>query len=256
MQSATQSAADPVHRGSLVLDHGALHAWLVDLDAPSAAAAVRLDAAERARAASYLRPQDGARFAGSHAALRLVLAQYVGSEPGDLEFRVGPHGQPRLAADEVRFSLARSGGLALIAVSRGLVGADLERVAARPGLADVAVARFPAREAAYVAAGCCGSPTRSFYRHWTAKEAYLKAIGLGLAGLRDTELVCGARPVIWFAGRPVGGWPLSVASTASGCVASIIGELAVTSWRWLSFGRPLLLERPAGSHRWPTRARS
>jgi 4'-phosphopantetheinyl transferase len=249
MQSATQGAANPVHRGSLALDHGALHAWLVDLDAPGADTAARLDAAERGRAASLVRPQDGARFAASHAALRLVLARYVGGGPDDLEFRVGPHGQPRLAADEVRFSLARSGGLALIAVSRGPVGADLERVAARPGLADVALARFPAREAARVAVGCCGSPTRSFYRHWTAKEAYLKAIGLGLAGLRDTELVCGARPVIWYTGRPVDGWPVSMASTGSGYVASIIGEPAVTSWRWLSSGRALPLERLAGSHR-------
>jgi 4'-phosphopantetheinyl transferase len=248
MQSATQSVASPVHRGRLALGHGALHAWLVDLDAPGAAAAARLDAAERGRAASFVRPQDGARFAASHAALRLVLAHYVGGKADDLEFRVGPHGRSRLAADEVRFSLARSGGLALIAVSCGPVGADLERVAARSGLADVVAARFPAREAARVAAGCCGSPTRSFYRHWTAKEAYLKAIGLGLAGLRDTELVCGARPVIWFAGRPVGGWPLSVASTASGYVASIVGESAVTSWRSLSSGLPPPPERSAGSH--------
>jgi 4'-phosphopantetheinyl transferase len=238
-----------VHRVGLALGHGELHAWLVDLDAPNAATAAGLDAAERDRAASFVRPQDGARFAASHAALRLVLAHYVGGDPDDLEFRVGPHGQPRLAADEVRFSLARSGRLALIAVSRGPVGADLERVAARSGLADVTAARFPAREAACVAAGCCGSPTRSFYRHWIAKEAYLKATGLGLAGLRDTELVCGARPVIWFAGRPVAGWPLSVASTTSGYVASIIGERAATSWRWLSSGRPLPPERPAGSHR-------
>jgi 4'-phosphopantetheinyl transferase len=178
-----------------------------------------------------------------------VLARYLGGEPDDLEFRVGLHGQPRLAADEVRFSLARSGRLALVAVSRGPVGADLERVAARPGLADVAAARFGAREAACIAVGCCGSPTQSFYRHWTAKEAYLKAIGLGLAGLRDTELVCGARPVIWFAGKPAEGWPLSVASVASGYVASIIGEPSVTSWRWLSSGRPLPPQRPAGSHR-------
>lgn len=239
MQSATQSVANPEHRGSLALGHGVLHAWLIDLDAPGAATAARLDPAERARATSFLRPQDGARFAASHTALRLVLARYVAGEPDDLEFRVGPHGQPRLAADGPRFSLARSGGLALIAVSRGPVGADLERVAPRSGLASVAAARFATREAAGVAAGCCGSPTRSFYRHWTAKEAYLKAIGLGLAGLRDTELVCGAQPVIWFAGTPVSGWPLSVASTASGYVASIIGEPSVTSWRWFSSGRAL-----------------
>jgi hypothetical protein len=42
---------------------------------------------------------------------------------------------------------------------------------------------------------------------------------------------------------------LSVASVASGYVASIIGEPSVLSWRWLSSGRPLAPEGPAGSHR-------
>ncbi len=211
--------------------------------------AARLDPADRARAASFVRPQDGARFAASHAALRLLLARYLGGEPDDPEFRAGPHGQPRLAADEVQFSLARSGSLALIAVSHAPVGADLERVTARPGLGDVAAARFAAREAAGIAAGCCGSPTLSFYRHWTAKEAYLKAIGLGLAGLRDTELVCGARPAIWFAGRPIDGWPLFVASVAPRYVVSIVGRSSVTSWCWLSSGQSLPPIRPAGPHR-------
>ncbi len=249
MQPASQNAARPARRGGVALGHGARHVWLVDLDAPGAATAARLDPAERARAASFTRPQDGTRFAASHAALRLVLARYLDRGPDDLEFRAGSHGKPRLAADELQFSLARSGGLAVIAVSHGPVGADLERVAARPGLADVARARFAAREAADIAAGCCGSPTLSFYRHWTAKEAYLKAIGLGLAGLRDTEFVCGARPGIWFAGEPVGAWPLCVASVGPGHVAAIIGERSVTGWRWLSSGRPLPQQRPAGWHR-------
>ncbi len=235
---------------------GALHAWLIDLDTPGPAPRAVLDAAERTLAASFVRPQDGARYAASRAALRLVLARYLGVEPGGVEFRVGPHGQPLLAADQVRFSLARSGGLALVAVSCEAVGADLERVVARPGIADVAAGRFAAREAARIADGCCGSPVVSFYRHWTAKEAYLKAIGRGLAGLRDAELVCGARSTIWSAGSPVGGWSVSASSVAAGYVAAIVARPSVISWRWLSSGRPELPGRPAGSCRPLTRARS
>jgi 4'-phosphopantetheinyl transferase len=245
---ATVSAVSPVPQGSLALGDGAVHAWLVDLDAAGADRAVRLDAAERDRAASFVRPEDAARFAASRGVLRQVLACYLGGEPDDMDFAVGPHGQPQLAAHDVQFSQARSGGLALIAVSRAQVGADLERVAARPGLDDLAAARFAAREATCIADGCCGSPTLSFYRHWTAKEAYLKAIGLGLAGLSDTELVCGVRPAIWFAGRPVGR-PISVATVGSRYVASIVGRSPVTSWRWFSSGRSLPSIRPAGSCR-------
>jgi len=223
-----------------------VHAWLVDLDTPGAVDLACLDAAERARAASYLRAQDGARFATSRAALRQVLTRYLGGEPGRLVIRSGPRGRPRLAGDGLRFSLTRSGGLALVAVALEPVGADLEQLQPRLGLADVAAARFAGREAACIAAGCGGSSERSFYRHWTAKEAYLKATGLGLAGLRDTELVCGSSPAIWFAGRPGAGWSLSAAQVGPQHLAAIVGWHAVTSWHWLSPGRPATPSPPAG----------
>ncbi len=242
---------DSRHRAKIAIPRGAVHAWLVDLDSVAsspAASAAGLDATEQARAASYVRPQDGARFSASRAVLRLILARYLGCAPGRLEFLVGPSGQPWLAGHEIRFSLARSGGLALVAVSSGPVGADLERLEPRRGLADVAAARFTAPEAACIAAGCAArtSPTRSFYRHWTAKEAYLKAIGIGLAGLREAELVCGPRPAIWLAGRPVAGWPVEIADVAPGYLAAITGPYRRTTWRWLRLGRLAGGVRPAG----------
>jgi 4'-phosphopantetheinyl transferase len=250
MQPVRQSAAKVAHRGAVALDAGpldanALDAWLVDLDAPVAAGAAGLDAAERARAASFVRSQDGARFAASRAALRLVLARYLGGEPADLEFLTCPDGRPTIAGDPVRFSLARSGRMALVAVSRWPAGADLERIEPRPWLADLVTARFPAREAGSIARGCCGPPTLSFYRHWTAKEAFLKAVGLGLAGLRDVELMCGTQPGICVAGQSVDGWSLSAASPITGYVATVVGRTPVTSWRWLSTGRPAIPARPA-----------
>jgi 4'-phosphopantetheinyl transferase len=246
MQPVAQSTASAGHRAALALGPVTVHAWTVDLDELGAAAAGLLDAAERARAASFVRAQDGARFAASRAAVRLVLARYVGGEPGDLEFLAPAHGQPRLADDRVRFSLTRSDGTALIAVSRQPVGADLERVEPRPGLADLVAARFTAREAALITAGCCGPPPLSFYRHWTAKEAYLKAVGVGMTGLRDVELVCGAQPAIVVACRPVSDWSLSVASPKAGYAAAIVGRTPLTSWRSVSAGGP---ETPAGPER-------
>jgi 4'-phosphopantetheinyl transferase len=246
MQSVTPSVTVAPHKGAVAAGGRGLTAWLIDLDAPGAGTSAALDVAERARAASFVRPQDGARFAASRAALRRILARYLAIEPHDVTFRVGPQGRPEIAGDDVRFSLARSGGLALIAVSREPVGADLERIQPRPGLADLAAARFPAREAARVAAGCCGAPPLSFYRHWVAKEAYLKAVGLGLAGLRDAELVCGARPTILFAGLPAVTWPVSVSGVPAGYIAALAGRIPATSWRWLRTDRPVTPARPAG----------
>lgn len=213
---------------------GEVHAWLVDLDAPGHGFDAVLDPAERRRAAAYLRGVDGRRFAASRAALRILLSSYLPGTPAHLPIRTAPGGGLDLAGSEVRVSLSRSAGIALIAVSRGRVGADIAAVVPRPGLADLVAARFGKQEAACVAACGGGSALRGFYRHWTAKEAYLKAVGTTLAaGLRTTELVCGKRPQIWSAGTPAIGWKLSWIDVVPAHVAAIMAAGPVTRCGWL-----------------------
>jgi 4'-phosphopantetheinyl transferase len=161
----------------------------------------------------------------------MILAGYLGCEPGRLRFDAGGRGQPRAAGHSLQFSLSRSGGSALVAVSPEPVGADLELLRPRAGLADLIAARYAAAEAACVAAGCAGSPVRSFYRHWVAKEAYLKATGRGLAALRDTQLACGPAPVIRFRGTPEPDWKVSMPEALPRCVAAVVAVRPVTSWR-------------------------
>lgn len=202
------------------LRHGEVHAWLVDLDASADDSSALLDAVERDRAASYLSPLDGSRFAASRAVLRRILGRYLGTDPAGLRFDTGPGGRPVLDGKHgqsdkhgqsskhgpsgqdvarLQFSLSRSAGIALVAVSAGQVGTDVEAIVPRDGLSDLAAARFGPAEAACVArGGCTGSPLRSFYRHWTAREAWLKAIGVGLAALPDVEFDCGPGPVVRF----------------------------------------------------------
>lgn len=230
MDPVTVFAPDP---GTITIGPGEVDAWLVDLGGWPAGRMV-LAASERDRAASYLRRQDGTRFAASRAAVRVILAGYLGCEPVRLRFVASGRGQPRLAGHSLQFSLSRSGGVALLAVAPDPVGADLELVRPRAGLADLVAARFAAPEAACVAAGCAGSPGRGFYRHWVAKEAYLKATGRGLAALRDTELVCCQTPVIRYQGTPEPGWRVSVTEASPGYVAAIVASRLVTTWRRLA----------------------
>lgn len=212
---------------------GEVHAWLIDLDAPVRAARL-LDPAERDRATSYLLPRDGARFAASRAWLRMITSRYLDADPAGLRFATGSDGRPALAGDHaalLHFSLSRSAHAALVAVSNSPVGADIEVVSARAGLADLVVCRFGPAEARCIADGCSGSPLRGFYRHWTAKEAYLKATGAGLAGLRATELTCGASPAVRFGGQPAAGWTISLIKAAPDCAAAIVGGGPVSSCR-------------------------
>jgi 4'-phosphopantetheinyl transferase len=215
--------------GTITISPGDVHAWLVELDGWPAGRMV-LAAGERDRAVSYLRPLDGARFAASRAAVRVILAGYLGCEPERLWLGPGSRCHPSLGGHGLQFSLSRSGGSALLAVAPDAVGADLELVQPRAGLPDLVAARFGAVEAACLAEGCAGSPTRGFYRHWVAKEAYLKVTGRGLAHLRDTELACDPAPIIRFRGTPEPGWKVAITETSPGCVAAIVAARPVTTW--------------------------
>jgi 4'-phosphopantetheinyl transferase len=210
-----------------------VHVWLVDLDCPPDGAADTIGPADAARAAGYVSPRDGARFAAGRAWLRVILGRYLDLDPGGLEFETAQGGRPRLAgknAPTIHFSLSRSTDRGLVAVSCSPVGADIELTRARAGLADLVASGFGAAEARCIAQGCGGSPVRGFYRHWTAKEAYLKATGRGLADLRTTELSCGPRPVMRVGGERAT-WTVSLLDAGPDYAAAIVGRGPVSRYQ-------------------------
>src|SRR5437016_1061664 len=98
-----QSASPPLHRP---LGPAELHVWTVAIGGPArpenacspdARRPEICSADERARAARFVRPQDGAAFLAARGALRVVLARYVGAAPGTLVFATGEWGKPALA---------------------------------------------------------------------------------------------------------------------------------------------------------------
>jgi 4'-phosphopantetheinyl transferase len=153
--------------------------WSVRLGGPPPDGAwAALSDAERDRA-RRMRPSAGRHdFVLSHYATREILARYTATAPAALEFRLGTRGKPR-AAGPVEFSLSHTDGLALIAVSAADVGVDVEMIRETP-LADGLISRcLTAAEQAAVAGA--DDRTTAFLRHWTAKESYLKGLGIGLA---------------------------------------------------------------------------
>ena len=66
--------------------------------------------------------KDRDSYTVAHAALRLLLGEYLGVEPFGLEFVHGAHGKPSLAGDSaavrnLRFNLSHSHEIALLCVS-------------------------------------------------------------------------------------------------------------------------------------------
>ena len=155
-----------------------LHCWQADLTQPLDESC--LSAAERARQARLRTPLLQRTYGRAHAFARQVLAGYAGVAPAHLAFGTDAHGKPTLAGGP-HFNLAYRAGRALLALSdAGPVGADVE--ATQP-LADAgALVRqlFSMNEQAALAAVGPASWWPLFYRLWTRKEAYAKALGLGL----------------------------------------------------------------------------
>jgi 4'-phosphopantetheinyl transferase len=112
-----------------------------------------------------------------------VLALYLGEDPGAIELVRGEHGKPRLAAgpERLAFNLSHSGGLALVAVTRGReVGVDVEREKPERDLLALAERALSPEDAAAVRDVGEAERTRLFYALWARHEARLKCLGVGL----------------------------------------------------------------------------
>ena len=130
------------------------------------------------------------RYIVGRGVLRQILADRVGANPVDLSFECGPHGKPRLDSrwPDVCFNLAHSESQAVIVTTDRLaVGVDIEVVRVIPDCRSVAHQVFSERELAELDGA--DDVNRAFLNGWTRKEAYVKAIGMGLsAPLRDISV--------------------------------------------------------------------
>lgn len=175
--------------GSLALADDEVHVWRAVLDDPALDAAAvyhTLGADERERAERFFFARDRARFIVARGVLRLILGRYLAVEPGELRFAYNAYGKPALTggadAQQLRFNLSHSQGLALYALARSCeVGIDLEQIRADLASDLIAERYFSAQEAAMLRALPPESRLQGFFNCWTRKEAYIKARGMGLS---------------------------------------------------------------------------
>jgi medium-chain acyl-[acyl-carrier-protein] hydrolase len=164
-----------------------VHVWRTPLEQPKEyleALNKTLSLDERQRAERFYFEKDRRHFVAGRGILRALLARYLRRDPAALEFAYNPQGKPTLAggAGDLRFNLAHSHGLALVAVAqRREVGVDLERI--RPEFAGDQVAErfFSPAEVAALRTLAEDQRQDAFFACWTRKEAYMKATGKGLS---------------------------------------------------------------------------
>ena len=174
----------PADSSVMHLPEGEIHLWHIDLD-ESTAHETRLlsllSQAERRAADQFFFWSDRLRFIIRRGALRLILSQYHEISPADLPFRQNGRGKPQLIDSYIHFSASHSAGLAVYALGRCELGVDIERIRNIPDALTIAEAFFSSSERASLEALPVVDQQKAFFRCWTRKEAFVKALGEGLS---------------------------------------------------------------------------
>ena len=165
------------------LQPGAVYIWEGRLDVSdrvTAAARSLLSPDERARADRFIYNRHRRRYTVSQAHLRLVLAGLADTRPEDIDFQFGKHGKPFLPGGP-SFNQSHSEERIMIGVAaEGRLGVDIEEVREVKYMLGIADKNFGADEAARLHAAPEDERPGLFFRLWTRKEAFLKALGVGL----------------------------------------------------------------------------
>jgi 4'-phosphopantetheinyl transferase len=143
-----------------------------------------LSADERERASRFRFEHLQTAFTISRGILRFLLGRYLAIEPDRARFAYGARGKPRLAFPEtpLEFNLAHSGRFAAYAFALGCeLGVDIEEVRPLADQENIIRRYFSPEECEEWLALAPAERDEAFYRCWTRKEAYIKALGDGLS---------------------------------------------------------------------------
>lgn len=135
--------------------------------------------------ANYPGASERSHFLARRATLRSFAARCAGADPHDIRIFYDGHGAPRVAGPRLFVSVSSRGARAALAVASSPVGVDLEPFDETAPVIEDVIGKAERLTLAKLA-----GPARAaaFLRIWTAKEAYLKALGSGFK--RDPARIC------------------------------------------------------------------
>ena len=126
-------------------------------------------------------------------ALRCLLSRYLGTPPAKIQIFAHANGKPAISG-LLGFNVAHSGAVGLIALGLGCdVGVDVEKARPFADMEQVADRFFCIDEAEEIRKLADADRQMAFFRCWTRKEAYVKALGSGLSTPLDSFRVSVAK---------------------------------------------------------------
>lgn len=129
----------------------------------------------------------------SRAILNLALKDLLEKEIDDLTVKRDKNNKPYVESTlGLKFNISHTEGLILLAFFKREVGVDIEKINYKFEFKDILENCFTRDEIINI-----NNNIISFYRYWTAKEAYLKCDGIGLIrNLREIEIISYGNKVI------------------------------------------------------------
>lgn len=168
----------------------AVHVWALDIANHKG----EMDRFERLlnkyewqRAEKFVFEKDRHAFIIRQAVLKELLEGYLDIKAEEVYFEFDEYGKPRMDAGvEMHFNLSHSDGMVMYAFSKDQdVGVDIERMREGVEFDKIVENYFSDIERDVYFGFRRDERAKSFYTGWTRKEAYLKAIGLGLSKSLD-----------------------------------------------------------------------
>ncbi|RMH66216.1 MAG: 4'-phosphopantetheinyl transferase superfamily protein [Calditrichaeota bacterium] len=161
-----------------------LYLWLIHLDAVKDLSGYRaaLNSEEKERAGRFYFEKDRRAYIITRGFIKARLSAMIDKPADRITFGYTEKGKPYLPGHTVFFNVSHSGGLALAGMTTlAPLGVDVERF--RPDMAGEKIAQrfFSQREVAAFNKLLPIEKTTGFFNAWTRKEAFIKAVGLGLS---------------------------------------------------------------------------
>ena len=166
------------------LSNGTIYLWYSSLEVSNWRSFLTLlSNEERRRAKCFAYERDTRRFVVSHTILRMLLSEMTTIPASRLRLSTGRNSKPALLEElhqPIHFSLARSEEHVVIGFSSHPLGVDIESLSISIDVEDFASVALADEEREALNAIDLVNRHEAVLRCWTQKEAYLKAIGVGL----------------------------------------------------------------------------
>jgi 4'-phosphopantetheinyl transferase len=194
---------------------------------------------ESARAARFRFAVNRDEYLIARGTLRMLLGQYLACQPESVRFTYSQYGRPQLDGvshgESVDFNISHSGDVVVLAFARNRrIGVDIECVRTDFSTTEIAERFFSRAEREALRVVPVEQRHEAFFRCWTRKEAFIKALGEGLShplDRFDVSLSPGL-PAALLATRPDAGdarhWSLWSLNAPAGYAGALAAEIVPT----------------------------